>query len=120
LLSFEKLAVDKEASTVRLTHITLKEYLSSHPHIFGRPHSTIAQIRLTYLNSALVKRISPDASPSVLDTPFLKYSSIYWGVHAERELSTRAKSLALQLFQEYDRHVSIKLLLEQVDDISPP
>jgi len=114
------ITVDKEASTVRLTHFTLKEYLSSHPHIFGKPHSTIAEICLTYLNSELVKRISPDAAPSVLDTPFLKYSSIYWGVHAERELSTRAESLALQLFQEYDRHVSIELLLEQEGDISPP
>ena len=114
------ITVDKETSTVRLTHFTLKEYLSIHPRIFSNPHSTIAEACLTYLNSELVKRISPDAASSALDTPLLKYSSIYWGVHAERELSTCAKSLALQLFQEYDRHVSIKLLLQQVEDLGPP
>ena len=31
--------VDKEASTVRLIHFTLREYLSAHPDIFIRPHS---------------------------------------------------------------------------------
>ena len=31
------IAVDKEASTVRLIHFTLQEYFSAHPDIFSRP-----------------------------------------------------------------------------------
>jgi len=50
--------VDKEASTVRLIHFTLKEYLSARPDIFSRPHSTIAEICLTNLNSKEVKALS--------------------------------------------------------------
>ena len=38
------IAVDKEASTVRLIHFTLQEYLAAHPDIFSRPHSAIAEI----------------------------------------------------------------------------
>ena len=45
------ITVDKEASTFRLIHFTLWEYLSSCPDIFSKPHSTIAEICLTYLNS---------------------------------------------------------------------
>ena len=45
------ITVDKEASTVRLIHFTLQEYLSAHPDIFSQPHSALAEICLTYLNS---------------------------------------------------------------------
>jgi len=45
------ITVDREASTVRLIHFTLKEYLSARSDIFSRPHSAIAEICLTYLNS---------------------------------------------------------------------
>jgi len=45
------ITVDKEASTARLIHFTLTEYLSAHPDIFTRPHSAMAEICLTYLNS---------------------------------------------------------------------
>ena len=40
--------VDKEASTVRLIHFTLQEYLQAHPDLFGPAHSTIAEICLTF------------------------------------------------------------------------
>ena len=114
-------AVDKEVSTVRLIHFTLKEYLSARPDIFSRPHSAMAEICLTYLNCQQVKALSADPSttpstdPSTLfyNKPFLKYSSRYWGVHAERELSDRILSLALELFQEYDGHISGQLLWEE-------
>ena len=43
--------VEKEASTVRLIHVTLQEYLRAHLDLFGPAHSTIAEICLTYLNS---------------------------------------------------------------------
>ena len=107
------ITVDKKASTVRLIHITLKEYLSSRPDIFSRPHSAMAEICLTYLNSGQVKAISADPAPDIRDAPFLEYCSVYWGVHAKRELSECAKSLALQLLQQYDGHISSKLLLGQ-------
>ena len=109
--------VDKEASTVRLTHFTLREYLSTHPDIFSRPHSAIAEVCLTYLNSKQVKAIPANRSPDFSDTPFLQYCSLYWGVHAKKELSADASSLALELFQEYDEHISPRLLLEQAEKL---
>jgi len=115
------ISVDRETSTVRLINITLQKYLSSDRDVFGsyEPHSTMAEICLTYLNSAQVKAISADTSPGALDTPFLEYSSIYWGVHAKRKLSDRATSLALQLFQEYRGHVSANIL-EEIAHLEPP
>ena len=38
------ITVDKEASTVRLIHFTLQEYLSAYPDIFSSPHSVMAEI----------------------------------------------------------------------------
>ena len=113
------LTVDKEASNVRLIHFTLKEYFSAHPDIFSRPHSTIAEICLTYLNSQKVKALSidpstnpkPNSTTLLRNKPFLKYCSLYWGVHAKRELSDRARSLALELFKEYKGHISAVILL---------
>jgi len=106
------ITVDREASTVRLIHFTLKEYLSSHPHIFSRPHSSMAEICLTYLNSQHVKAFPVNPFYHTRDTPFLEYSSVYWGVHAKRELSDCARSLALDLLQGYDSHISAEHLLE--------
>ena len=100
------ITVDKEASTVRLIHFTLKKYLSAWPDIFSRPHSAIAEICLTYLNSRQVK-----ALPAHYEyPPFLEYCSIYWGMHAKRKLSECARSLALELLQEYDDHMSANCL----------
>ena len=56
------ITADKEASIVRLTHFTLREYLSAHPDIFNRPHSAVAEICLTYLNSRQVKAIPANRS----------------------------------------------------------
>ena len=76
--------VNKEASTVRLIHFTLQEYLSAHPDIFSRPHSAIAEICLTYLDSQHIKALSTDPSPSAQNTPFLEYCSVYWGAMRKR------------------------------------
>ena len=73
------ITVDKEASTVRLVHFTLLEYLSAHPDIFSKPHSAMAEICLTYLNSQSVKSLSTDPSPDIQNAPFLGYCSVYWG-----------------------------------------
>jgi len=51
------ITVDKEASTVRLIHFTLQEYLSSRPDMFGKPHSAMGEICLTYLSSQSVKAL---------------------------------------------------------------
>ena len=93
------ITMDKEASTLRLIHFTLKEYLSTHPDIFTRPHAAMAEICLTYLNSEKIKALPLDPSPHLLDTPFLGYCSLYWGTHAKKELTDCARSLALSLLQ---------------------
>jgi len=116
------ISVDKEASTVRLVHFTLKEYLCARPDIFGRHYSIMAEICLTYLNSEKVKALSTDPSPLVLGTPFLEYCSLYWGVHAKRGFSDHARSLALELLQDYDSHISARSLPASVryyDDCRP-
>ena len=107
------IAVDKEASTVRLIHFTLQEYLSAHHDIFATPHTAMSETCLTYLNSAEVKAISADPTPDIRDTPFLEYCSVYWGAHAKKEPSDRTISLSLKLLQQYDGHISGKLLLDQ-------
>jgi len=109
------ITVDKKASTVRLIHFTLQGYLSTSPDILSRPYAIMAEICLTYPNSEEVKAISADRSFDAVQMSFLKYCSLYWGVHAKMELSHHARSLALQLFKECDGHISIKLLLEEQD-----
>ena len=85
--------VDKEASTVRLIHYTVQEYLCSHPSLFSKPHSILAETCLTYLNSQQVKSLTSHSLPDQRNMPFLKYSSRYWGTHANRELSDHARTL---------------------------
>jgi len=108
------ITVEKETSTVRLVHPTVQDYLSARPDIFSRPHAAMAEICLTYLNSKEVKALPAHSPPVTHDKPFLGYCSIYWGVHAKRGPSDYAKWLALELFREYDSHMSSKLLLENV------
>ena len=104
--------VEKEASTVRLIHFTLQEYLRAHPDLFGPTHSTIAEICLTYLNSQQVRAFSTNPSSDPQHAPFLEYSSLYWGVHAKRDLSDRAKLLALKLFNDHNNHMPTKTLFQ--------
>ena len=108
------ITVDNEASTVRLIHFTLQEYISVHPDMFSRPHSAIAEICLTYLNSQQAKAPSTAPSSDTQNIPFLEYCSVYWGVHARKELSNYARSLAIELLQENYGQISTKLLLAQV------
>jgi len=103
--------VDKEASTVRLVHFTLQEYLQAHPDLFGAAHSAMAEVCLSYLNSPQVKAISAGLSLELQGTPLLEYSSLYWGAHAKRDLSDCSKQLALKLFGDYNNHMSAKILL---------
>ena len=104
--------VDKETSGIRLIHFTLQEYLRAHPELFGAAHSTMAETCLSYLNSLQVKALPAISRPDLQGTPFLEYSSLYWGMHAKRELSDRAKSLALKLFDDLSSHPFTKILLK--------
>lgn len=110
------IAVDKEASQVRLIHSTLQEYLFTYRDLFGKAHLVISETCLTYLNSQEVKHISANPAPDPKSALFLAYSSLYWGTHAKLELSDCAKSLALRLFSRYENHASSKLLLQHALD----
>jgi len=105
--------VDAEASVVRLIHYTVQEYLCNHPGLFGKPHSILAETCLTYLNSHYVKSLTPDSFPVHNTIPFLKYSARYWGTHANKDLSDNVKTLALNLLNRYESHISAVSLLEQ-------
>jgi len=103
--------VEKSSSTVRPVHYTLQEYLSNNPSLPPKPHSSIAEVCLTYLNFQHVCCFSP-ALPSVPPAiPFVKYASCYWGAHARRETTENVKTLALKLLDRYHEHISSKVLL---------
>ena len=104
-------SVDKGTSTVQLIHFTLQEHLRAHPELFSTTHSTMAETCLSYLNSRQVKALPTSPSPDLRGTPFLEYSSLYWGMHAKRELSDCAKQLALKLFVNYSNHISTRIFL---------
>ena len=106
--------VDKGGSTVRLIHYTLQEYLTSNRNFFQSPHSTIAETCLTYLNSQQIMALSSSRVRSTQHSPFLEYSSLYWGVHMKKELTKHGKALTLKLFSHYEYHISIRLLLEDI------
>jgi len=93
-----------------------------HPEFHGIPHSTIARICLNFPNSQQVKS-SPNRSrprspartlsrspthPSRPPTQFLKYSSLYWGIHTRPDLSDCAKLPSLKLFDDCDALYPLK------------
>ena len=104
--------VDEKASTVRLIHFTLQEYLRAHPELFGTAHSIIAETCLSYLSSQEVMALATVPSPDLRSSPFLEYSSVFWGAHAKQDLSDCAKLLALKLFDNHNNLTPIKVLLE--------
>ena len=108
--------LDKEASTFRLMHHTLREYLCDHRSLFPHAQSVMAETCLTYLNSDQSKALPAKPQPDLLRMPFLKYCSRHWGTHARRELSDHARSLAMQLLYQYENHVTAKSLFEQIWD----
>ena len=89
-------------------HTRFLEYPSLYPGTpFPRDRSVYLRPSLEYPSPSLEYRLSSLYSSA----PFLKYSSLYWGMHAKRDLSDRAKQLALKLFDDYSNHVSVKILL---------
>ena len=111
--------LDKGALTVRLVHFTLQEHLRTHPGLFDGTHSTIAEICLTYLNFQHIKDLPAGPSRDPRNTPFLEYSSLYWGTHMRMELSDRATAFALQLLGQFDSHISAKSLWKLINNTLP-
>ena len=106
-------AVDSGASTVRLIHYTLQEYLCLHD-VIPAAHPALTQTCLAYLNYNYIKELPADKVPNLRDLPFLEYSSLYWGTHAKEGLSDAARSLALELLSRFDIHISSTLLFNRV------
>jgi len=106
--------IDKGTSTIKLIHFTLQEYLCTHPDLFDRAHSTMAETCLTYLNFQHIKDFSASPFPDLRITPFLEYSSLYWGAHMQMESSDRTKEFALQLLEKFENHISATLLWKSI------
>jgi len=102
--------VEVSSSTVRLVHFTLQEYLSRDPTLFHNPHSTIAEICLTYLNFGYVRDLSPTLYSAPSSAPLLENASFYWGEHTTRGMTENVKTLALRLLDRFDKHISAQLL----------
>jgi len=105
--------IDEQASTVRLVHSTLQDYLAAHPTLFTTPHSMMAEICLTYLNFQSICEL-----PTTLDTipptmPFLHYASCYWGSHARKGMTGGLRALALRHLQRDANHISVAILLRE-------
>ena len=108
---FGLVTIEASSSTVRLVHFTLQEHLLSNPTLFYNPHSTIAEICLTYLNYSSVCDLSPTLASAPLTMPLLEYASFYWGKHARMGMTENVKTLALRLLNTFDEHISTQLLL---------
>jgi len=102
--------VDKEETTVRLVHFILQEYINSRV-VFQNPYAVMAEVCLTYLNFSCIRKLPPALDAAPLENPFLQYASGYWGHYARNETTDGVKSLALQLLDRFDSHISAKLLL---------
>ena len=105
------ITVDVSSSTIRLVHFTLQEYLLRDPALFHSPHSTIAEVCLTYLNFGPVRDLSPTCDLAPTTMPLLEYASLYWGKHTRMETTENVKNLALRLLNRFDEHISAQLLL---------
>jgi len=98
--------IDEQASTPRLLHFTLQEYLDQHPTLFATAHSMMAEICLTYLNCRSIRALPSGLYNVVKTSPFLEYATCFWASHAARGVTEPVKSLALRLLDGYERHAS--------------
>jgi len=101
--------VDSSSSKVRLVHFTLQEHILSNPTLFHNPHSMVAEVCLTYLNSRCIRDLSPALRPLPPTTLFLEYASRYWWEHCRRETSPIVIQLAVKLLDGFDSHIFCKL-----------
>ena len=106
--------IEKGTSNIKLIHFTLQEYFCTHPDLFDRAPSTMAETCLTYLNFQHIRNLQAGPTFDPRNTPFLEYSSLYWGTHMRVGLSDRARAFALQLLDHFDSHISAKFLWESI------
>ena len=102
--------VEVSSFTLRLVHFTLQEHLLSDPTLFHSPHSTIAEVCLTYLNFQCVRDLSPTLFSAPVTMPLLEYASFYWGEHTRKGMTDNVKILALRLLDKFDEHISAQLI----------
>ena len=103
--------VEGSSSTIRLVHFTLQEHLLSDSTLFHSPHSTIAEVCLTYLNFRCIRDLSPTLQSAPETMPLLEYASYYWGEHTKKGLTENIKILALRLLNKFEEHISAQLIL---------
>ena len=111
--------VEASSSTVRLIHFTLQEHLLSDPILFHSPHSTIAEVCLTYLNFRCIRDLWPVVGSAPATIPFLGYSSYYWAEHTRKGMTENVKVLALRLLNKFDDHISAQLILLPYNEYFP-
>ena len=104
-------AVEASSSTVRLVHFTLQEHLLNNPELFHTPHSTIAEVCLTYLNFRSVWDLPATLGSAPSTMPLLEYASCNWWKHIKTGMGENVKILALRLLYRFDQHISAQLLL---------
>jgi len=71
--------VEESSAIVRLVHYTLQVPLLSDPTLFHSPHSSIAEVCLTYLNFRCHWDPSPTPESALPEMPLQEYASCYWG-----------------------------------------
>jgi len=103
--------VDNEGSSLRLVHFTLQEYLNSRSDVFRNPYAVMAEVCLTYLNFNRIRELPPTLDNAPQNHPFLEHASCYWGHYVRNRTTEGVKSLALRLLDEFNCHISAKLLL---------
>ena len=102
--------VEVSSSTLRLVHFTLQEHLLSDSTLFHSPHSTIAEVCLTYLNFRCVRDLSPAVYSAPKIMPFLVYASFYWGEHTKKGMTENVKILSVRLLENFDEHIAAQLI----------
>jgi len=102
--------IEKNTSTVRLLHFTLRHYLEQRPTIFVTAHSMMAETCLTYLNYRSIRALPANPDKTLGTTPFLEYATCFWGTHAGSGVTEPVKSLSLRLLDGYENHVSAAIL----------
>ena len=103
--------IELSSSRVRLVHFILQEHLLSNPTLFQSPHSTIAEVCLTYLNFRRIGDFPPTLDSATSTMPLLEYASRYWGGHTREGVTEDIKILALRLLDRFDEHISAQQLL---------
>jgi len=107
------LTIDEITSTVRLLHSTLQDYLGEQHTLFVTPHSRMAEVCLTYLNSRYIRELPPTLGIDPPAAHFLEYAACFWATHAAMDMTESVKSQALQLLDGYENHVSANILLRK-------